>query len=294
MRSRHAGRVLAHRTAQRATRRSSLRTRSSATGDGSRRQSSISCCFFLMKGEKAGASGFTRPSLPQSAIRLKGTVSIRSCRCSVRAKVLLETLQSALDDRRIRVAKPRLDAIGDKRPEHREADIGQGEIHRPQEKFDVTAAAVERIGFHARADRQREHRPLAREPSVLEPLVARVDLPVDEDPVEPPLQDRRRKVPPHRVLRDQQIRPVEAIDFGRDDGRQGALGGGVTLLGLDVEPGAVQRRRIVRRALAGIEAHLVEIGERRRPSLSGLPRLYRCSRSRNPRSACSRSAIRVS
>jgi hypothetical protein len=71
---------------------------------------------------------------------------------------------------------------------------------------------------------------------VLEALPARVDLAVDEHPVEPALEHGRRQVPPHRVLQDQQVRLLQPGDLGGDIGRQLGRLRSVPLLGLHVEP----------------------------------------------------------
>jgi len=183
------------------------------------------------------------------------------------AEVRRHALEPRHDDGRIGIAQAGLDAVGDERRQHGIADIGEREIDRPQQEIDVAAAAVEGVGLRARADGHGDHGALADEPAVLEALLAGVDLAVDEDAIEPPLQHRRRQVPPHRILQDQQIRVIEPADLGGHGLRDRAALRGVTLLGLHVEPLRLLPCDIVFRPLAGIEAHAVEIGERNAPAL---------------------------
>src|SRR5262249_31835202 len=73
--------------------------------------------------------------------------------------------------------------------------------------------------------------------------------------------------PPHRILQDQQLGTIESGDLRRDDVRQCADLGGVALLDLRIESPRLLVLVIVTRALAGIEAHGVEIRHRNAPAL---------------------------
>jgi hypothetical protein len=190
------------------------------------------------------------------------------------AEIILHALQPRLDDGRIGIAQAGLHTVGHERAQHGIPDIGERKIHRPQQEVDVAAAAVEGVGVGARADGHGDQSPLAGEAAVLEALLAGIDFAVDEHAIEPALQHRRREVPPHRILQDQQVGAVEPADLGGDDlGHRPALRG-VTLLGLHVEPLRLLSLDIVIGPLAGIEAHAVEIGQRNAPAL-GLERAPR-------------------
>ena len=123
------------------------------------------------------------------------------------------------------------------------------------------------VGAAAGADRHRQHRPLAEEAAVLEPLPACIGLAVSEHAVEPALHHRRRQAPPHRILQHQQVRPIHQRQLVGHRLRQGADFAGVTLLGLRVEARRIAAIGEMFGALARIEAHGVEVGNRDRPAL---------------------------
>jgi hypothetical protein len=118
-------------------------------------------------------------------------------------------------------------------------------MDRPEQQVDVAAAAVVVIGRGAGADGDRQHRAPADEAAVLEPLLAGVDRAIDEHPVDPALQHRRRQVPPHRILQDQEVGAVEVLDLALHRIRNRRFGGGVALLPLHVEALRVQALPIV-------------------------------------------------
>jgi len=58
---------------------------------------------------------------------------------------------------------------------------------------------------------------------MLEPLLAGIDFALEENAVEPALQNGRRNMPAHRVLQKEQVRLVEMFDLRGDRGRNGSL-----------------------------------------------------------------------
>ena len=74
-------------------------------------------------------------------------------------------------------------------------------------------------------------------------------------------------MPPHGILQHQQIGLVQPLDLVADDPGYGAAVRSVVLLGLDVEARGIAARRIMRGALAGVEAHGVEVAQRDAPPL---------------------------
>ena len=90
-----------------------------------------------------------------------------------------------------------------------EPAIGQREVDRPQQQVDVAAAPVMEHTYPRWCRPTPTALPSCRQAAVLEPLLAGVDVAVDENAVEPSFQDRRRQVPPHRILQDDEIRLIE-------------------------------------------------------------------------------------
>ena len=139
-------------------------------------------------------------------------------------------------------------------------------MDRPQHQVDIAAAPIERIGLAARADRHRKNRALAHEAAVLPSLLARVALAISEHTVEPALHHRRRHVPPHRILQDDEIGFVQPREFVGHRPRQGSPRAGVALFGLNVETIGRDAIGKVRGNLKRIEPHRVQIGGRGRPA----------------------------
>ncbi len=113
----------------------------------------------------------------------------------------------------------------------------------------------------AGANRDRQHRALAGEAAFLEAHLARVGRAVREHPVEPAFQHRRRQMPPHRILQDEQVGAVQTVQLVRHHFRQTAGFGRVPLLDLRVEAGGIGPIAKMPRTLAGIEADRVEVGD---------------------------------
>ena len=177
-----------------------------------------------------------RPSAPHSALRLNGIVGSLVEARQRGAEVRDDGLQPRLDRRRVGVAQASLDAVGDEGGQHRRSR------HRRARSSPARASGrCRRCGRHARRSRglvPTVTESMARLPTkrpFSKRFAARVGLAVGEHAVEPALQHRRRQVPPHRVLQDQQVGPVHQRQLFRHRLRQRARAGRMPLLGLDIE-----------------------------------------------------------
>jgi hypothetical protein len=169
-----------------------------------------------------------------------------------RRQGLLVALQPCRNRVRIGILEAALDAVGDEGRQHAVAHVVQREVHR--------VAPVVGEGRLGAARGHRDHGAATGEVAFVVTHAAGVEPAVDQDPVEPALEDGRHGVPPHGVLEEQEVGALELVDLGPDLGAGGALLPGVALFRLGAEPVRILHVREVFRTLDRIETQGVEVG----------------------------------
>ncbi len=137
--------------------------------------------------------------------------------------------------------------------QQREQQFVEGSVDAP---LTVEPGGAARADDDQRRLAGEESLPVTERPPVR--CVQAVGVTLDEDPVEPALEDRGHLEPPQRELDDERVRPVELVLLGPDVGAQRAVAVGALRGGRDMEPfGGIVG--VVRGVDDGVPAHRVEV-----------------------------------
>lgn len=101
--------------------------------------------------------------------------------------------------------------------------------------------------------------PAAQAASVV-PFPAAVDDAVDEDAVNPTLENRRQSEPVERKLQDEAVAPLELLDLRCDIAGQPAIGHRMALLDVVADMLRIQWVREVVGSCHGVESHGQKVG----------------------------------
>ena len=134
---------------------------------------------------------------------------------------------------------------GEKRRQDGEAHIVERVVDRPQKQLDIAAASTRRERCLGRTGGDGKHGALAAKKTAIIAFRPAVKQAVDEDPIEPALENRRLCVPPERKLEDDQVRALDTRDLAANVGGKCALLASMALLGKCREMRRVEAIRIV-------------------------------------------------